>query len=171
MPDLPETCQYYAVWAKETRLCRSDNCISYLTLSANLQFYRFSWLHSTRSGLTKHEGSITEREHADFQHHFDNSPGSGREPYSCILTNFLRISRQNPMFSSSRRLQLVVSANLRIFIRIAREKVTGNHQSLFCLDWTHSSWCPAHSKSQYWKGPNSSGGRGGWDVVQNFMTA
>ena len=36
-----------------------------------------------------------------------------------------------------------------------------NHQSLLCLDWTHSSRCPAHSKSQYWEGPNSSGGGAG----------
>lgn len=162
MRDLPETCHsYYAVSAKETRLCRlfiAQPIWHWVQIWNFIDFLDFTALSQDWLPLTNHKGTITERELADFQHHFDNSQGSGREPYSCILTNFLRISRQNLMFSSSRRLQLVVATNLWIFI--AREKVARNHQSLFCLDWTHSSRCPAHSKSQYWKGPNSSGGAG-----------
>ena len=59
-------------------------------------------------------GIIAEREDTCFQHPFDNSPGSVRQPYSCILSfsNFLRISRRAPIFSSTRRLLWGQSPNI-----------------------------------------------------------
>ena len=73
--------------------------------------------------IAKNKRTNAERDHTDFQHHLANSPESCCRTFSCILTNFLQISRRAPMFSSSRRLQMA-PANLRIFIRIGLEEVT-----------------------------------------------